>query len=48
MFIALDKRHNQGLGQAIIVVPKRTIGASFNSEPVSRFGFWADFRVEPK
>ena len=35
MFIALDKIHNQGLRQAIIVVPERTIGASFNDEPLS-------------
>ena len=48
MFIALDKLHNQGLKQAIIVVPERSIGASFNDEPLSQFGFWADWRVDPK
>ena len=48
MFIALDKLHNQGLKQAIIVVPEKTIGASFNDEPLSRFGFWADWTIEPK
>ena len=48
MFIALDKLHNQGLRQAIIVVPERTIGASFNDEPLSQFGFWADWTVPPK
>src|ERR1700728_3138582 len=48
MFIALDKLHNQGLKQAIIVVPERSIGASFNDEPLTKFGFWADWRVEPK
>lgn len=48
MFIALDKLHNQGLKQAIIVVPEKTIGASFNDEPLNTFGFWADWRVEPK
>jgi superfamily II DNA or RNA helicase len=48
MFIALDKLHNQGLRQAIIVVPERSIGASFNDEPLSKHGFWADWRVEPK
>lgn len=48
MFIALDKLHNQGLKQAIIVVPEKTIGASFNDEPLSEAGFWADWRVEPK
>lgn len=48
MFIALDKLANQGLKQAIIVVPERSIGASFNDEPLTRYGFWADWRVEPK
>ena len=48
MFIALDKLYNQGLKQAIIVVPEKTIGASFNDEPLTEFGFWADWRVAPK
>lgn len=48
MFIALDKLHNQRLKQAIIVVPEKTIGSSFNDEPLSTFGFWDDWRVEPK
>lgn len=48
MFIALDKIHNQGVKQAIIVVPEKSIGASFNDEPLSDFGFWADWVVDPK
>jgi hypothetical protein len=48
MFIALDKLHNQGLKQAIIVVPEKAIGASFYDEPLTQYGFWADWRVEPK
>lgn len=48
MFIALDKLYNQGLKQAIIVVPERAIGASFNDEPLTEFGFWADWTVAPK
>lgn len=48
MFIALDKLENQGLKQAIIVVPEKSIGASFHNEPLSKFGFWADWKVEPK
>lgn len=48
MFIALDKLHNQGLKQAIIVVPEKSIGSSFADEPLSKFGFWADWKVEPK
>lgn len=48
MFIALDKLHKQGLKQAIIVVPEKAIGASFYDVPLSQFGFWADWTVEPK
>lgn len=48
MFVALDKLGNQGIKQAIIVVPEKSIGASFNDEPLSRYGFWADWHVEPK
>lgn len=48
MFIALDKLENQGLKQAVIVVPERSIGASFADEPLSQFGFWADWSVAPK
>ena len=48
MFIALDKLQHQALKQAIIVVPEKAIGASFHDEPLTKFGFWADWRVEPK
>ena len=48
MFIALDKLQNQKLKQAIVVVPERAIGASFHDEALSKFGFWADWKVEPK
>jgi superfamily II DNA or RNA helicase len=48
MFIALDKLANQGIKQAIIVVPEKSIGSSFHNEPLSKHGFWADWHVEPK
>lgn len=48
MFIALDKLHNQALEQAIIVVPEKSIGGSFMDEPLSKFGFWADWVVKPQ
>ncbi len=48
MFIALDKLENQGMKQAIIIVPEKSIGSSFQNEPLSKFGFWADWTVEPK
>ena len=43
MFIALDKIHKQGLKQVIIVVPERSIGSSFADEPLTKYGFWADW-----
>lgn len=48
MFIALDKLTNQGLKQAIIVVPEKSIGSSFADEPLTKYGFWADWTVVPK
>lgn len=48
MFIALDKLNNQGIDKAIIVVPEKSIGSSFNNEPLTEFGFYWDWRVEPK
>ncbi|SOO06054.1 hypothetical protein XFF7767_600002 [Xanthomonas citri pv. fuscans] len=48
MFIALDKIKNQGLKQAIIVVPERSIGGSFADEKLSEQGFWADWVVRPQ
>ncbi len=48
MFVALDKLVNQKLKQAIIVVPEKAIGASFHDEPLTQFGFWADWKVEPQ
>lgn len=48
MFIALDKLANQDVKQAIIVVPEKTIGASFADEPLTRYGFVADWVVVPK
>ena len=48
MFIALDKLANQGVRQAVIVVPEKTIGASFADVPLSRFGFWADWTVRAR
>jgi superfamily II DNA or RNA helicase len=48
MFIALDKLHNQGLKKAIIVVPEKSIGASFNDEALTQHGFYWDWCVAPK
>lgn len=48
MFVALDKLQNQGVRQAIIVVPERAIGASFHNEQLTEHGFWADWEVAPR
>lgn len=48
MFIALDKLNNQGVKKAIIVVPEKSIGASFNDEPLTKDGFYWDWQVVPK
>eukprot|EP01037_Dinobryon_pediforme_P016847 gene16847-17032_t len=48
MFIALDKLHNQRIKQAIIVVPEKSIGSSFHDEPLTKYGFWADWTVAPR
>lgn len=48
MFVALDKLHNQGVKKAIIVVPEKSIGSSFNNEPLSKHGFEWDWEVAPQ
>lgn len=48
MFIALDKIESQGLKQALIVVPEKSIGGSFADESLTEQGFWADWVVRPQ
>lgn len=48
MFVALDKLNNQGLKQAIIVVPERSIGSSFANESLTKHGFHWDWQVAPQ
>lgn len=48
MFIALDKLNEQGLKQALIIVPERSIGGSFADEPLTRYGFHYDWQVRPQ
>ena len=43
MFIALDKLNKQGVKQAIIAVPEKSIGSSFANEPLTKFGFYYDW-----
>ena len=39
MFVALDKLYNQGRKKIIVAVPERSIGASFASTSLTKFGF---------
>lgn len=48
MYIALDKLANQGVKQAIVVVPERSIGGSFTDAALTKSGFWADWVVKPR
>ena len=48
MFITLDKLHKQGVKKALIIVPEKSIGASFSDEPLSQFGFYYDWQVAQK
>lgn len=46
MFVALDKLFNQGIKKVIVTVPERSIGASFASTALTKYGFWADWAVK--
>ena len=48
MFVALDKLYNQGRKKVIVAVPERSIGASFSSTSLTKFGFFADWEVKPE
>ena len=48
MFLALDKLRSQGVRKAIIAVPERSIGSSFASTPLSNYGFFTDWVVQPE
>ncbi len=48
MFLGLDKLNNQGIKKVIVAVPEKSIGGSFDSVPLTQFGFFADWIVEPK
>lgn len=48
MFIALDKMHTQGVKKTIVAVPEKTIGASFDTMELTKYGFHWDFIVNPK
>lgn len=46
MFVALDKIKNQGLKKAIIAVPEKSIGKSFCTTELKKFGYYWDWVVK--
>ncbi|MFK5949221.1 MAG: ATP-dependent helicase [Methylococcales bacterium] len=46
MFLALDKLYNQGVKKAIVAVPERSIGGSFDTTELSKYGFFCDWQVD--
>lgn len=48
MFIALEKLHHQGIKKAIVAVPEKSIGASFGTTELKKFGFFADWNPNPR
>lgn len=46
MFVALDKLYNQGRKKVIVAVPERSIGGSFATTNLTRFGFFADWEIK--
>lgn len=48
MFIALDKLKNQGIKKVIVAVPEKSIGASFETTELKKYGFFADWSPNPK
>ena len=48
MFLALDKLKNQGIRKVIVAVPERSIGSSFSPTQLTKFGFFADWELNPK
>ena len=48
MFLALDKLIHQGIKKVIVAVPEMSIGKSFKSTELTKYGFFADWKVEDK
>ena len=47
MFVAIDKLQNQGIRKVIVAVPEKSIGRSFNNTELTKYGFFADWKVAP-
>ncbi|VTU49845.1 ATP-dependent helicase [Latilactobacillus sakei] len=42
MFVALDKLNNQNIDKVIVAVPERSIGSSFASTDLKKYGYYFD------
>lgn len=47
MFIALDKLVHQSIKKVIVAVPERSIGSSFSPTELVKYGFFADWEINP-
>ncbi len=48
MFLALDKLENQDIKKVIVAVPEKSIGASFETTELKKYGFFTDWCPNPK
>lgn len=48
MFLALDNVHKQGMDKVIIAVPEMSIGGSFKDTNLTKYGFFADWHINPE
>ena len=48
MFLGLDKIYKQGLKKIIVAVPEKSIGGSFNDVELTKYGFFQDWKIDPK
>jgi len=48
MFLALDKLEYQGIKKVIVAVPEKSIGASFETTELKKYGFSSDWNPNPK
>lgn len=46
MFVALDKLNNQNIDKVIVAVPERSIGSSFASTDLKKYGYYFDWNVK--
>ena len=45
MFLALDKLQNQSIKKVIVAVPEKSIGGSFQTTELSKYGFFSDWEL---